>query len=94
MTAPNLASLSALVFLGKNIWFWLALTLYGLATILWIVILQQVPLSLAYPFVALGFIIVPLASWGIFKEPLDLYYVGGVALIIMGLGLITIMAPK
>lgn len=93
-TSPSLTTITDVLFLFKNIWFWLALVLYGTATLLWIFILQQVPLSLAYPFVALGFIIVPLASWGIFKEPLNLSYIAGVALIVGGLGIITVMAPK
>lgn len=93
-SAPPLGSLPGLLSLFTNIWFWLALVLYGLATLLWIFILQQVPLSLAYPFVALGFIIVPMASWFFFKEPLSLSYAAGVVLIIAGLGVITTMAPK
>ncbi len=91
MTLPPLASKEGAVALMLCPWFWLALMLYGAATLLWIGILQKVPLSLAYPFVALGFIIVPLASWGLFREPLNWSYAGGVALIIAGLGLITVM---
>lgn len=93
-TSPALTSPADVLFLFKNIWFWLALVLYGTATLLWIVILQQIHLSMAYPFVALGFIIVPLASWALFKEPLNISYVAGVALIIAGLGVITTMAPR
>ncbi len=91
---PSLASVNGIFALFLNLWFWLALVLYGAATLLWIFILQQVPLSLAYPFVALGFVIVPMGSWILFKEPLSLYYIMGVFLIIAGLGVITIMAPK
>lgn len=93
-TLPPLASVAGATALFTNLWFWLALVLYGSAMLLWIFILQQVPLSLAYPFVALGFVIIPLASWIFFKESLNLQYALGVALIIAGLGVITVMVPK
>lgn len=93
-TLPPLASLPGALGLFTNLWFWLALVLYGSAMLLWIFILQQVPLSLAYPFVALGFIIIPLISWVFFKEPLNPQYALGVAFIIAGLGVITVMAPE
>lgn len=93
-TVPSLSSVSALSALFVNPWFHLALLLYAVATLLWIFILQQVPLAHAYPFVALGFIIIPLASWLLFKEPLNLQYAFGVALIIAGLGMITIWGSK
>lgn len=66
-----------------NSWFILALTLYGVATLLWVLILRTTPLSLAYPFAALGFIIVPVASYLIFKEEISLSYIFG-ALMISG----------
>ncbi|NCC20926.1 MAG: transporter [Alphaproteobacteria bacterium] len=91
LSAP-LASIEGLTALAFNPWFWLALMLYGAATLLWIMILQTVPLSLAYPFMALGFVLVPLASWLFFKETLTLGYAAGVGFIILGLGLITASA--
>lgn len=90
--APALSSLKGFVGLAFVPWFWAALVLYGTATLLWISILQKTPLSMAYPFVALGFVIVPLASWFLFREPLTLGYGVGVALIIGGLGVIAASA--
>jgi drug/metabolite transporter (DMT)-like permease len=47
---------------------WLGLALYGLSGALWIVALSRVPLSVAYPFLGLGYVgVVGLASW-ILKE--------------------------
>jgi len=91
---PPLNSVASLTSLFVNPWIYFAVLLYGAATLLWIFILQQVPLSSAYPFVALGFVIIPLASWVIFKEPLNLFYCMGVALVIAGLGMITMMSGK
>lgn len=65
--------------------FWAALVLYGCGTLLWIVILQSVPLSKAYPFAALGFVIVPVLAFVIFGEKLTLGYAFGVGLIVAGI---------
>ncbi len=64
--------------------FWAALVLYGFATLLWIYILQQVPLSRAYPFAALGFVIVPVLSVLFFSERLNVTYALGALLIVAG----------
>ena len=90
-TVPSLVTINGLMGLAFNPWFWAALTLYGAATLLYLYILQQVPLSVAYPFVALGFIIIPAISWALFKEPLSLYYGLGVILILSGLAFITVL---
>jgi len=65
--------------------FWIALLLYGTATLLWIYLLQSVPLSRAYPFAALGFLFVPLMAMMVFGEKLTATYGVGVALIMAGI---------
>ena len=44
----------------RNGYLWSALLVYGAATVLWIALLRQAPLRLAYPFIGLAFLIVPL----------------------------------
>lgn len=61
--------------------------LYCGATILWIWCLRYVDLSKAYPIFALGFALVPFMSWLIFKESMNIYYIIGVILIIIGISL-------
>jgi drug/metabolite transporter (DMT)-like permease len=63
----------------------LALTIYGAATVLWIYLLRFIPLSRAYPYMALSFVIVPVFSAVLFREPLSLAYFMGTALILSGL---------
>jgi len=70
--------------LGRQPSFWLALALYGCGTLLWIWVLQTVPLSRAYPFAALGFVIVPVIAAVFFAERLSLTYALGAGLIIAG----------
>jgi drug/metabolite transporter (DMT)-like permease len=64
---------------------WLAVLLYGAATLLWIYLLQTVPLSRAYPFAALGFVLVPAAGVFLFGEKVSVGYLLGAALIVSGL---------
>lgn len=72
-----------------NGWLMLALVLYGAATLLWVFILRSTPLSIAYPFAALSFVIVPIGAWAIFGEPLGWRYAAGMVLIIGGILLTT-----
>lgn len=62
-----------------------ALALYGTATLLWIYVLKTVPLSYAYSFMALTFVIVPLLALLFLGESLSWRYGVGSALIIAGL---------
>jgi multidrug transporter EmrE-like cation transporter len=62
-----------------------ALALYGLATMMWVGILSRVPLSQAYPWVALGTVVVPLLGWCVFGERLVPTFWVGMMLIVAGL---------
>jgi len=62
----------------------ISFTIYGVATIGWVWVLQHVPLSRAYPFMALSFVLVPAASRILFDEQLDIRYILGVCLICLG----------
>lgn len=94
VSAPTLNSMTAFLALAGSVWFWAALALYGAGTLLWIYLLQKVPLAHAYPFAALGFVIVPLASWLLFHETLTMAYGLGVLLIVAGLGFIAASAGQ
>jgi len=63
---------------------WVALVLYAAATLLWVRILTTVPLSRAYVFVALAFVIVPAAGHFLFNETLTPRFLIGTLLIIAG----------
>lgn len=66
-----------------------AFALYGASTLVWVLVLRNVPLSYAYVFMALGFVLVPLASHFLFNEPLTSRYVLGAVLISVGCWLAT-----
>ena len=69
-------------------WLYLALITYALATVLWLYILQRIPLTIAYPFSALAMILVPLLSIYFFSEKLTLSYFLGAFFIILGITII------
>ena len=71
--------------IAVNPLFLLALTIYGGATLLWIYVLKSVPLSYAYSFMALTFVIVPLFAALWLNESVSLKYAMGAGLIIIGL---------
>jgi multidrug transporter EmrE-like cation transporter len=89
-TSDPLDNMSNIIGLAGNIWFYASIFCYGLSTLLWIYILQKLPLSYAYPFVAIGFILVPILSHFIFGETLKPQYFLGIAFIVIGI--ITISA--
>ncbi|WP_374383691.1 EamA family transporter [Dongia sp.] len=68
-----------------NHWLWMALILYGVATVLWVAILQRVPLSTAVLFNALCFVLVPLSAAFFFGESVGWRHAIGIALIVSGL---------
>lgn len=63
---------------------WLGLGLYALGAVLWLLVLGRAQLSLAYPFVGLGFILTMLAGALVFHEPLGPARVAGTVLIALG----------
>lgn len=64
-----------------------ALSIYFVATFMYIWALRQVPLSNAYLFMSLGFVIVPLLSWYFLGEHISERMMVGSVLIIAGVAL-------
>jgi multidrug transporter EmrE-like cation transporter len=67
-----------------NAAFYIALSIYGLSTFLWVWILSRVPLSQAYPWVAIGLGIVPLLGRYVFDERVEPTFWLGISLIVAG----------
>jgi multidrug transporter EmrE-like cation transporter len=66
-----------------------ALALYLIATMAWIQALRTVPLSIAFMFNSIAFVLVPLASFLLFHEQIPKFFIPGVAMIIAGIFLIS-----
>jgi len=65
---------------------WIAgsVLLLGIAMILWLVVLQRVPVSQAYPMLSLNFIFVALAARILWRERLTLRQICGTLLVVAG----------
>lgn len=61
-----------------------AIAVYFFATVMWLYVLKQLPLRVAYPFIALAFVIVPIMAHFLLGEKLELNTFVGALIIIMG----------
>jgi drug/metabolite transporter (DMT)-like permease len=71
--------------LMHNGYFAVSVVLYAALTVVWVWILTFTPLSRAYVFVALSFIMTPFFAAALFGEPISLRLVVGIGLIVGGL---------
>lgn len=55
-------------------WIGLALASLGLAMLLWLAVLQNIPVGIAYPMLSLNFVWVTLAAWKIWREPVTTHH--------------------
>jgi multidrug transporter EmrE-like cation transporter len=67
---------------------WTGLFCYGLSVLAWIVALSRTDVSIAYPFLSIGYVITALAAWQLFGEALSPQRVGAIALICVGVVLL------
>lgn len=68
-----------------SLWLGLALACLGLAMALWLLVLQNIPVGIAYPMLSLNFVWVTMLAWKIWQEPVTLRHWLGIALIISGI---------
>lgn len=65
------------------------LCVLGLSTMLWVWVLRSLSLSIAYPFMALAFVIVPVLSYQVLGEPLGWRNLLGGVLIVSGVAIVS-----
>lgn len=70
-----------------NAWLLGALLLYGITTLAWVWVLRVAPLHLAYPFMGLAFVFVPILGAVFLHEPIAWQTIVGGALILAGIAL-------
>lgn len=66
----------------------LALCLYATALLMWLQVLSKMPLSTAYPILAVTYVLVPLLSVACFDERITQVQVVGIFLVLAGVTLI------
>jgi undecaprenyl phosphate-alpha-L-ara4N flippase subunit ArnE len=63
---------------------WLGVALWVIESVAWLLVLQQTPLSVAYPVMTLSYAVVPLASVLVLRERLSRRQLAGGTLIFAG----------
>jgi multidrug transporter EmrE-like cation transporter len=72
----------------SNRWVVLGLALYILGAVIWLAVLSRVEVSLAYPFVGIGFVAIMLLGWLLLGDSINAQRVVGTVLITAGVVLI------
>ncbi len=57
---------------------------YGFSVIVWLLALSRVQVSIAYPMLSLGYVVVAVATWWLFGEALTPIKMIGISVIILG----------
>ena len=75
---------------GRHIVFWLGLALLtlGVGMVLWLMVLQRLPVGIAYPMLSLNFVWVTLAAKAFWREKVAFHHWLGVGLIMAGIVLL------
>jgi multidrug transporter EmrE-like cation transporter len=84
---------SLLVHAIGNVWMWFGLVLFGISAIAWMVTLAHVPLAIAYPFNALGYLGILAASVFVLGERANVWTVLGSGLVVCGLIIVVTLSP-
>ncbi len=61
-----------------------ALVCYAVSVVVWILALSRVQVSIAYPMLSLGYVVVAVATWWLFGEPLTPTKIAGIGVISLG----------
>ncbi len=78
--------------IGRDLWniafnpyFIGAMALYGISSFLWVIAVSKTDISKAYPFMASGFVIVPIIGYFLLNETLTPMFFLGTGLIVGGI---------
>jgi multidrug transporter EmrE-like cation transporter len=80
---------SSIVILFKSLPFWTGMVCYGASLCVWLAALSKAPVSTAYPMLSLGYVVVAVVSVGWFGESMTPAKIAGIALICLGVVLLT-----
>ena len=74
-------------------WVLLGLVVFGVSAVAWLAALSRVPLSVAYPFNALGYLVILTASIVVLHERANLLTWAGTFLVVSGLLIVVLSKP-
>ena len=86
MISINVSSLLSLVLnAATNIPILLGMASYAVSILLWMVVLSRVNVSLAYPFLSIGYVFTVVFAFAFFNEPLTIQKLAGIVVICAGI---------
>jgi drug/metabolite transporter (DMT)-like permease len=68
----------------RSPYIWLGFIGFGLGAVFWLAVLSRVPLSIAYPFLALSYFVVVIEAWLFLRERVTWKRMLGVTIIVVG----------
>jgi len=68
-------------------WAIVGILLYAISAVFWLIVLSRIPLSVAYPIVAVGYVVVVFYSRFVFNEPVKWIAWVGLAFIVVGVAI-------
>lgn len=68
-----------------NLWLWGAMFCFLGSILLWIVVLSRVEVSYAYVFNSIGYVVLTFCAYWLFDESMSVYKIVGMAIVILGL---------
>jgi multidrug transporter EmrE-like cation transporter len=80
---------SSVVILFRSLPFWVGMLCYGTSVCVWLAALSKAPVSTAYPMLSLGYVVVAVVSVLWLGESMGLAKVLGIALICVGVILVS-----
>ena len=83
------SNITTTIIASINMHIMLGLLCYVLSISAWIVALTRVDVSVAYPMLSLGYVIVTIAAWFLFNEPISAIKVLALSIIIFGIILLS-----
>lgn len=73
----------------SSLWLWGAVFAYGMSFVLWLLVLAKTPVSVAFPFLSIGYVIVTVCGYFFFDERISVLQIFGLATICVGVILIS-----
>lgn len=70
-------------------WVLLGLGCYGVSAVIWLVVLSRLDVSLAYPLLALNFVLVPLFAWLLLGEQVPSWRWVGIGIVLIGVTVVS-----
>ena len=86
--AANASPVDTLLRAAREPRLWAGLTLFGISAVFWLVVLSKVPLSFAYPFVGVSYIVIVLVARLVLHEHVPTLRWVGVAVVATGIAIV------